>query len=398
MARAYDDRVERNTFQILRAFRPDPPRASYVGLEGLADHTLCKPSSIIYKPSTQVKRNWFLSGEKSTISLTYDEPLSDPSLQKLRRLFKPQGIEVECDKKENNCRVLLSASDNLEGKIDNLKRNILPYQIRHMIRRDSPEVLDIERQTFEFPWTEEDFLACQRQRNCIGMVIEHHERVVGYMIYELLKNELHVLTFAVAPWAREEGIGSLMIDRLKDKLFDQRRKELTLEVRETNLVAQLFFKQHGLKATNVIRGHYEDTDEDAYVMAYNIKRQIVDKSEGSLKKVRGNKPPKQIMPEEITPPTEAELKELPELVIFKKEIGKKAIELIARGEDQYRLEYSNNGKVIISFTSKLDERDTIHAITDLITYSQSKHLTPLKIAAWIQEKIAVKQEKGREIR
>ena len=69
--------------------------------------------------------------------------------------------------------------------------------IRWMIRRDMPEVLDIENRSFEFAWTEEDFIRCLRQRNCIGMVAEHDERVVGFMIYELHKNRLHILNFAV---------------------------------------------------------------------------------------------------------------------------------------------------------------------------------------------------------
>src|SRR5690348_3144654 len=59
--------------------------------------------------------------------------------------------------------------------------------IRWMIRRDMPEVLQTEQHSFEFPWTEEDFLRCLRQRNCIGMVAEQGEKVVGFMIYELHK-------------------------------------------------------------------------------------------------------------------------------------------------------------------------------------------------------------------
>src|SRR5204862_6467086 len=62
--------------------------------------------------------------------------------------------------------------------------------IRWMIRRDMPEVLHTEQQSFEFAWTEEDFLRCLRQRNCIGMVAEHGEKVVGFMIYELHKAKL----------------------------------------------------------------------------------------------------------------------------------------------------------------------------------------------------------------
>lgn len=143
-------------------------------------------------------------------------------------------------------------------------------QIRWMIRRDMSEVIDIERACFEFAWSEEDFLCCLRQRNCIGMVAERQERIVGFMIYELLKSQLHVLNFAVAPWCRRQGVGSQMVEKLVNKLSQQRRQEICLEVRETNLAAQLFFRNQGLQANGVLRGHYEDTEEDAYVMRYQL--------------------------------------------------------------------------------------------------------------------------------
>ena len=41
-----------------------------------------------------------------------------------------------------------------------------------------------------------------------------------------------------------------------------------LEVRETNLPAQLFFRAHGFRAVSVLRDFYEDTAEDAYLMQY----------------------------------------------------------------------------------------------------------------------------------
>jgi ribosomal-protein-alanine N-acetyltransferase len=142
-------------------------------------------------------------------------------------------------------------------------------QIRWMIRRDMPEVLEIEHKSFEYAWSEEDFLNCLRQRNCIGMVAEHSERIVGYMVYELLKDQLHILNFATAPWARRQGVGTRLMDKLVGKLAMQRRQEITFEVRETNLPAQLFFKSRGCHAVEVLRGHYADTDEDAYQMAYS---------------------------------------------------------------------------------------------------------------------------------
>ena len=83
--------------------------------------------------------------------------------------------------------------------------------IRWMIRRDMPEVLAIEHASFDFPWCEEEFLRVLRQRNCIGMVAEVGEQVVGFMIYELHKNKLHVLDFATPPrLPPPSGVGQQM--------------------------------------------------------------------------------------------------------------------------------------------------------------------------------------------
>ena len=140
-----------------------------------------------------------------------------------------------------------------------------------MIRRDMPAVLAIEEQCFEFAWTEDDFIRCLRQRNCIGMVAEQDDQVVGFMIYELHKNRLHVINFAVAQQVRRQGVGRTMVGKLLSKLSHERRNRIMLEVRETNLDAQLFFKQIGFRAVSVLRDFYDDTDEDAYVMQYRYR-------------------------------------------------------------------------------------------------------------------------------
>jgi ribosomal-protein-alanine N-acetyltransferase len=141
-----------------------------------------------------------------------------------------------------------------------------------MIRRDMAEVLDIEADSFEFPWSEEDFIRCLRQRNCIGMVAEHNDRVLGFMIYELHKTRLHILNFAVVRTDRRRGVGSHMLAKLIGKLSPLRRTRIALEVRETNLPAQLFFRAAGFRAVSVMRDYYQDTTEDAYVMQYRYQQ------------------------------------------------------------------------------------------------------------------------------
>jgi ribosomal-protein-alanine N-acetyltransferase len=151
-----------------------------------------------------------------------------------------------------------------------LARDTARVHIRWMIRRDMAEVLYAEQQSFEYAWTEEDFLRCLRQRNCIGMVAECNDRVVGFMIYELHKNRLHVLNFAVHPDHRHKGIGTQMVAKLIGKLSSHRRNRVTLTVRERNLPAQQFFRAQSFKATRVLRNYYEDSGEDAFQMEYRV--------------------------------------------------------------------------------------------------------------------------------
>ena len=143
--------------------------------------------------------------------------------------------------------------------------------VRWMIRRDMPDVLTAEGESFEFPWSEEDFIRCLRQRNCIGMVAEHEDQVVGFMIYELQKTRIHVLNLAVAARHRRSGVGTQMLAKLIAKLSAQRRNRIQLEVRETNLAAQLFFRANGFRAVTVLRNFYDDTPEDAYLMQYRYR-------------------------------------------------------------------------------------------------------------------------------
>ena len=155
-------------------------------------------------------------------------------------------------------------------QVESGKSYDVSVHIRWMIRRDMPEVLQAETLSFEYAWTEEDFLRCLRQRNCIGMVAEHGEKVVGFMIYELHKSKLHILNFAVHPAWRRTGVGAQMIAKLISKLSSHRRTRITLQVRETNLHAQLFFRSQEFRGVRVLRAFYEDSGEDAFMMEYRF--------------------------------------------------------------------------------------------------------------------------------
>ncbi len=141
-------------------------------------------------------------------------------------------------------------------------------QIRWMIRRDLPTVLEIEQTSFPKPWTEDCFIQALRQRNCIGMVAEVNEEVVGFIIYELNKKRINVINMAVSPDWRNKGIATDMLNKLKAKLSVNRRDRIEANVAESNLDAQIFFKMQSFLCIKINKNFYVEDKEDAYLFEY----------------------------------------------------------------------------------------------------------------------------------
>lgn len=133
-----------------------------------------------------------------------------------------------------------------------MSQHTVERQTRWLIRRDMDNVLAIENRSFAEPWSEEDFLCCMRQRNVIGCVSEmQFGDVDGFILYALHKHHLEILKVAVEPQSRRCRIASHMIQRMKDKLKQQGRTRIHIDVHESNLSAQLFLKACGFRATKV---------------------------------------------------------------------------------------------------------------------------------------------------
>ena len=139
-----------------------------------------------------------------------------------------------------------------------------------MIRKDMPPVQMIEMLSFDDPLSEEKLCETLRKKNCIGMVAEHNEKIVGFMIYELHNTKLHILNFAVHPLLRRQGVGRQMADQLIGKLSTHRRKRILVEADETNRDTQEFWAAQGFIANGILPKFY-DNGENAIEFEYRLK-------------------------------------------------------------------------------------------------------------------------------
>jgi ribosomal-protein-alanine N-acetyltransferase len=135
------------------------------------------------------------------------------------------------------------------------------------------EVLAVENSCFSDPWSEEDFIRVLRIRNCIAMVAEHDERVVGFMVYELSKTKLTVLNFGVHEDFRRRLVGVQLIAKLTGKLTVGRRNRIVFFVPESKLECQLFLKACGFECVGIEENPHRQY-EDSYRFVYRIRDEV----------------------------------------------------------------------------------------------------------------------------
>lgn len=141
--------------------------------------------------------------------------------------------------------------------------------MRWLIHSDMPQVLKIERDGYEEPWTEEEFKECLSQRNCIGKVAEYRGAVIGFIIYELHSRCLLLLNLAVAGEMQEQGVARLMVDHLKSGMARNRRTRLIHRLTERDVRGQVVLRSLGFRWTKTLTRQTDD-GSDIYQMEYRL--------------------------------------------------------------------------------------------------------------------------------
>ena len=80
----------------------------------------------------------------------------------------------------------------------------------------------------------------------------------------VIGTDAHIMTLAVAPDSRRNGIGSQLMLALIDAALDAGAEHLTLELRVSNDSARSLYEKFGFAPVGIRPGYYPD--EDALVM------------------------------------------------------------------------------------------------------------------------------------
>lgn len=150
----------------------------------------------------------------------------------------------------------LAGGETLTGSIE----------LRTLTRDDLDAVVAIEAASFTDAWTAGMFRDEIERNGRTWLAAVADGEVVGYGGVAVIAGEGHVMNLAVRADRRREGIGRLLVGRLRSAALAWGVRAWTLECRRTNEAAIALYESLGMSVAGTRPGYYAASGEDALIM------------------------------------------------------------------------------------------------------------------------------------
>lgn len=147
------------------------------------------------------------------------------------------------------------------------------FSVRDMSDDDLDRVIAIEKNSYQYPWSEKIFQDCLVSKySCL--VAELNNCLVAYCIFSISAGEGHILNVCVCPNHRNQKIAHRLIEFIIQNVVDKMVGLLFLEVRVSNLAAQKLYKNLGFEKVGQRVNYYPASwgREDAYIFMIKLSR------------------------------------------------------------------------------------------------------------------------------
>lgn len=133
------------------------------------------------------------------------------------------------------------------------------FVFEQMAAADLPEVLEIERLSFPNPWTAGLFLhelKLSFSRLHLARSAAPGRRLLGFVCWWTIGDELHILNLAVHPDARKNGVGRALVEHVLTAAEAACATSVSLEVRTDNAAADALYRSLGFAQIGLRRNYY----------------------------------------------------------------------------------------------------------------------------------------------
>ncbi len=158
-------------------------------------------------------------------------------------------------------------------------------KIREATRRDLPGIVEIERLSFDNPWSLDAFerelslpfsrlivatqASTKNAAQAAPQVAAEDASLIGFLCRWIVADECHILNVAVHPQMRQQGIGKRLMQHALAEARAKNAQIITLEVRRSNLAARSMYRKLEFQERRLRRNYYGQ-GEDAIVMELKL--------------------------------------------------------------------------------------------------------------------------------
>ncbi len=140
---------------------------------------------------------------------------------------------------------------------------------RHLDQMDA-----IERRAHAYPWNRVHLAASLASHECLGLYAEQGagaRELIGYGVMSLAADEAELLLLVIDRSWQGRHIGGAFLDRLLERIKG-RARIVFLEVRQSNLAAQVMYEKTGFNQVGVRPDYYRGSGraEDALLYAIEL--------------------------------------------------------------------------------------------------------------------------------
>lgn len=136
-----------------------------------------------------------------------------------------------------------------------------PLKMEHL-----EQIYQIESLCFVTPWSMESLQSELANPLARYIVLCRGTEVLGYAGYWSIPPEGNITNVAIHPAVQGRGLSRIIMTALLEEARANGVKQVFLEVRTGNEVAQNLYRSFGFEAIDVRKGYYADTGEDALIM------------------------------------------------------------------------------------------------------------------------------------
>lgn len=137
-------------------------------------------------------------------------------------------------------------------------------------RGDLDSMLEIEKQSYDDPWDENTITYFLKLSGAGCFVIEVGSEIAGFLLFEIQKSYLNLVSVAIDPKFRRQGFASLLVKELIQEDLPE-CKRVFCTVSDRNLQAHLFLNKFGFKAIKMVKDFFSE-GHDAYEFMYLLKK------------------------------------------------------------------------------------------------------------------------------